>query len=301
MISTTIYGIVPPPSNWKSESINKYAKKIADRCLNLSPDSIIIYDIQDEKGRNGKQRPFPFHLPYNPLKFSEILSSHLLHSNIEIILYQTLTSDKPLDNLTEYINECHDKYDIKNLVWVGYSKTFTVSDATKLTKQLHPNINIGGVTIPERHRDRHDEDQRVVDKICAGVDFFTSQIIYNVDNMITFLKDYHTLCQTNNIKPKMIILAFAPFGRQETLDFMKWLGVEIPPGTANRILSRKTIEECLEESIEICCEIYQTIVNNCQKNNLNISLGITVESVSKYRDEQKAADKLFIFLKNFKP
>jgi len=71
---------------------------------------------------------------------------------------------------------------------------------------------------------------------------------YIGDNMITFLKDYWVLCQEKHQPPRGVILAFAPFGRKDTLEFMQCLGVEISAGTANRVVSRETTEKAIEES-----------------------------------------------------
>ena len=292
----SIFGVVPPPNTLKYTSVERYAKRLADTYRELEPDAMILYDIQEEKGRNGKERPFPFRTRFSPLAFHDLLFKALPEDAV-LILYQTLTVDKPLSNLSEYIQECWEKHHIQYLVWVGASKDISVMDASRLTKQHCPEMILGGITIPERHRDRHDEDQRVLDKINSGVDFFTSQIVYNADNVITFLKDYWKMCQTNAISPRTIVLAFAPFGRQDTLDFMRWLGVEISDGTANRVLSRDDVHRRIDESIEICLEIFTTVQAMCTRNNIDIPLGITVESVSKYKDEQKGASTLFVLLK----
>ena len=43
---------------------------------------------------------------------------------------------------------------------------------------------LGGVTIPERHRDKGDEHIRLYEKQLSGVSFFNSQIVYSPDNVI---------------------------------------------------------------------------------------------------------------------
>lgn len=298
-----IFGVVPPPNNLKTVYVERYAKRLADKYVELAVDAMIIYDIQDEKGRNGKERPFPFRERFSSMEFVNLLQKHL-PDDAKLILYQAIT-DQHLEQchidgnppLVSIINECYYSRNIRYLVWVGMSKALSVDEATELTKATCPDIIIGGVTIPERHRDRHDEDERIMKRIDAGMDFVTSQIIYNADNMITFLKDYWVLCQEKHQPPRGVILAFAPFGRKDTLEFMQWLGVEISAGTANRVVSRETTEKAIEESIEICLEIFNTIKHTCKRNNIDIPLGITVESVSKYKDEQAAAEKLFTLLK----
>ena len=42
-----------------------------------------------------------------------------------------------------------------------------------------------------------DEHLRVFKKVFEGVGFFTSQVVYNVDNAIWFLQDYDELCKVD--------------------------------------------------------------------------------------------------------
>jgi 5,10-methylenetetrahydrofolate reductase len=92
-------------------------------------------------------------------------------------------------------------------------------------------VHLGGITIPERHRDKGDEPTRLANKVEKGASFFTSQIVYSVDNVIgtkskTFskiqisinhflalLRDYSEYTKANNVTPARLIFTFAPFGR----------------------------------------------------------------------------------------
>jgi len=116
--------------------------------------------------------------------------------------------------------------------------------------------------------------------------------------MISFLRDYNQICLEKGVQPARIILAFAPFGRLNTLQFLRWLGVEVAEGTASRVLSRGVTDLCLQESIQICRENLRRIIEAHRLWKLNIPLGIAVESVSKFRDEQKAAEDLFRILRD---
>jgi hypothetical protein len=73
--------------------------------------------------------------------------------------------------------------------------------------------------------------------------------------------------------------------------------VELPHGTAKRVLSRPTPAARLDEVIEICTENFRRILNVVERDRMTIPIGFTVESVSKYRDEADAAVRLFGLLK----
>jgi len=166
-----------------------------------------------------------------------------------------------------------------------------------MATQHYYDFLLGGITIPERHRDRLDEHQRLFQKWECGVSFFTSQVVYNADNAIWMLRDYDEFCKERNKPPARIIFAFAPFGRESTVNFLRWLGVELPEGTVKRVLTRGSPERCVKESNEICWENFKRILDAARRLKLSVPIGVTVESVSKYRDEQHGANELFVSLR----
>jgi len=289
----SLFGAVPPPEKLGEEVALKAADGLAKTFLDLAPDAVIVYDIQDEKSRSGSERPFPFSRTYEPRKFAKELSNR---TRLETIVYQALTPDRTEETFSEYLRETLQDFEIKNVVFVGGGHML-VPDASRLASRHSDDFHLGGVTIPERHRDQKNEHRRVLEKTQCGVNYFTSQVVYNADNAIAFLRDYHDLCKSQNVTPARIMFAFAPFGRKGTLDFLRWLGVEVASGTAERVLSRGTTQLCLDESVQICWENLKRILDVHRNLKMNVPLGIAVESVSKFRDEQKAAEDLFVKLR----
>ncbi len=88
-----------------------------------------------------------------------------------------------------------------------------VSHATQLIKENWSHVSLGGITLPERHRDKGDEFLRIAEKTDKGMFFFTSQVVYSADNAIGMLRDYDEWIKANNKDPVRIIFTFAPFGR----------------------------------------------------------------------------------------
>jgi len=158
-------------------------------------------------------------------------------------------------------------------------------------------VSIGGITIPERHRDKGDEFLRIADKTEKGMLFFTSQVVYNADNATGMLRDYDEWTKANNKEPVRIIFTFAPFGSDNTVQFLQWLGVEVPEGTKKRVLSRPSLAAKVAESCEICWENWRRILDACRRLKIDVPIGFGVESVTKSKAEQDAAIKLFKELK----
>jgi 5,10-methylenetetrahydrofolate reductase len=111
---------------------------------------------------------------------------------------------------------------------------------------------------------------RLSAKTQAGIEFFTSQVIFNADVAIWTLRDYDEHCKATGCKPARLIFTFAPFARADTATFLKWLGVEIPLGTEKRILSRRTREEGLRECVELCRENFKRILYAIDFYNVSI-------------------------------
>ena len=82
--------------------------------------------------------------------------------------------------------------------------------------------------------------------------------------------------------------SFTPCGREKTLAFLRWLGVNVAPQTAQAILGAA---RPLARSIEICRDNLRRILDRPYTGA--IPLGINVESVSINRDEIDATVELF--------
>jgi hypothetical protein len=85
-----------------------------------------------------------------------------------------------------------------------------------------------------------------------------------------------------------VILSFAPCGREKTLAFLRWLGVNVAPQTEQAILGAPSP---LSKSIEICRDNLRRILDGAYRDA--IPLGVNVESVSINRDEIDASIDLF--------
>jgi 5,10-methylenetetrahydrofolate reductase len=174
----------------------------------------------------------------------------------------------------------------------------SVIEATEIAKQAPYRFCIGGITLAERHRDTGNEDEIVACKVEHGIQFFTSQVVYNTDNAISFLRDYDELCKRENRSPGRVIFTFAPFARQETADFLIWLGVELPMGTIKRVTSRDTPKARVDEAIEICRENLKRILDACERYGIDVPIGFNAECVSKRKEEIEGALDLFAVLKD---
>ena len=289
-----LYGTTPPRQGSSPEKIQAIANKLTARLSKLDLDAINVYDIQDEPGRTGIARPFPFSPVVDSREYAQIL--HDL-SGKEIITYRCVVH-QPQADFSTWLNRTWQQYDLRYLAFVGGSSSnmsypgVTLSQAAQMTAKHQHDFIFGGVTLAERHLSKRDEHLRLVKKSRWGMQFFTSQVVYQPRATIQLLQDYAQQCRELNLPPARIILTFAPCGYPKTLQFLKWLGVNIPSETEREIFSTQSP---VQKSVEVCCRNLKQILEEIEPGL--IPLGINVESVSIKKDEIDATVKLFWKLK----
>ena len=288
-----LYGTTPPRQDSSPEKIQAIAEKLTTRLSKLDLDAINVYDIQDEPGRTEISRPFPFSPVVDSREYAQLL--HNL-TGTEIITYKCVVHQP---DFHAWLDRTWQQYNLRYLAFVGGSSSkmaypgTTLAQAAQMTTGHQHDFVFGGVILAERHLSKGNEHLRLIEKSRWGMNFFTSQVVYQPQATIKLLQDYARQCQELNLSPVRIILTFAPCGHPKTLQFLKWLGVNIPPQTEREILSAQFP---VQKSIEVCCTTLKQILEAIEPGT--VPLGINVESVSIKKDEIEASIELFWELKN---
>lgn len=285
-----VLGTVPPRKSFKPETCERIAKAVAEDAVKGNVSAVAIYDIQNEQGRVDGPRPYAFAESWEGTDYLVLLRKYLPET-IECIIYRALPyHPEDGESLEPFLakiahQNCH------SIVYVGGSSSYagiSVESAVAFTNASSSTFVIGGITLPERHVSTSAEHKLLAGKAEKGASFFTSQVVYNADSVICLLRDYSDLCKKTGCQPARIILTFAPFGRKETLEFLRWLGVEVPNGTAHRILSRGDSSACVAEAVYVCRENLRRILDACVCFDVSVPLGVTAEGVSKHPEELAA-------------
>ena len=289
-----LFSTTPPRQGASKEKIRAIANKLTARLSNLDLDAINVYDIQDEPGRTDVSRPFPFSPVVDPREYAQIL--HDLTGK-ETISYRCVVH-QPKADFPDWLARTRQQYDLRYLVFVGGSSSertysgLTLDRAVQMTAEHQPDFVLGGVTIAERHLSKGKEHLKLIEKSRRGMQFFTSQVVYQPEATIELLRDYAWQCRELNLSPKRIILTFAPCGHAKTLQFLKWLGVNIPAEVEREIFSA---QNSVQKSVAVCREALKQILEAIAPTT--VPLGINVESVSIKQDEIDASIELFQRLK----
>jgi hypothetical protein len=287
-----VYGLTPPRLSTPPDLIAGIAGLQRDRISSLGADGVVVYDIQDESGRNASPRPFP----YLPLHDSaEYADTHLGALPIEKIVYRCVHGIARSD-LHAWLRGRQARP--SPVVLVGAPGrgadpgAVKLSEANQLARLLAPDVALGGVMIAERHASRGDEHRRLVAKMQQGCRFFISQTVYDASATKSLLSDYALLVAEENLQPVPMLFTFAPCGSVKTLEFMQWLGIAIPRWLENEL---RYASDPLEQSLRACEEQFADVLDFAQRKKLPV--GVNVESVSIRKVEIEASVVLFHRLK----
>ena len=272
------YEILPPRE--KDGTLNSYAEKISSLLSQTHIDAINIPEVHDEDERGIR--------PVKNLERAEAREfGKLLQDNVGIeVIVNRVTVHQNLDYQKNWIKETFYDYDIENLILVGGEKNDTkyigpsVNETSEyITRDLNTgkfDVFCGGITIPSRKM----ESERLLRKGSNGIEFFTSQVLYDSVKTKKMLKYYNDICKRNNVLPRRILLSFAPVSSQENINFLKWLGVEIPQETEKRL--KQDNRRMSEESLKIASEILNDILNNNKELGITVPIGLNIEHIMSY-------------------
>lgn len=285
----TLYGTTPPRANTAPERVAAAASKLAERVAPLNLDGLVVYDVQDESDRTDAPRPFPFLPTLEPRPYARRL--HDL-TGVPAITYKCVVDFSEASWLA-WLDETLEDYGLNCLSLVGAATpnpppwALPVDRALQLAAAQVGGPTLGGVVIAERHSPGFDESRRLLHKAEHGCRYFISQVVYDPTPTLMLLHDYATACEAEGVAPRRIVLTFSPCGRQKTMEFIKWLGVQIAPATEAAILGDPAP---FTRSIAFCCETLRSILDRGLAEQL--PLGINIESVSIHKDEIEASIEL---------
>ncbi len=270
-----LYGMTPPKAKHTKEELEVIAANHIERIKDLDIDGLILYDIQDESDRTDIKRPFPFIETLDPCEYAkDYLDTPL---KFPVIVYRAV-GKYDREEFRQWLKARVGRGFFTVFVGAASKQTKTTIDmaeAYAIKKEVANDIIMGGIMIPERHTAKNDEHLRVFKKIESGCEYFVSQAVYNKDAAKKFLDDYAEYAKENGKTLVPIIFTMTPCGSNKTLDFMKWLGIHIPPSLEEKL---KNSEDILEESVKVSIDTFRELYMYGKKRG--IPIGCNVESVS---------------------
>jgi hypothetical protein len=281
-----LFALTPPRRATSPDKAQEIADVTVKRLHALDLDGLVLYDIDDESDRNPEKRPFPFLPTMDP---AEYLSRYLNEWSMPVVVYRAVGKyGEP--ELRSWLST--QEPDRLLSVFVGASSrdkpvATSLTRAQAVRAETRPDLLLGGVAIPERHTRNGDEHLRLLAKQAAGCSFFVTQVVYDVNAAKNLVSDYRYECVARGLTPVPVVFTFSVCGSMKTLEFLRWLGVDVPRWIQNGL---RHAEDTLDVSFEQALATARELLAYCRR--LSVPFGLNVESVSNRRAEIESSINL---------
>lgn len=278
-----LYEFLPPPKNLLEKDLRSSLKIFSALVKEHKIDAINIPEVREEE-RSGK-RNVPSMVKLEP----RVVSSYFRkYDDCDVIINRPVVYHS-WQKQRKWLSSTYHDYGIRNMVFVGGESSkvsypgLSVTDTATAIFSKHkvefPDIFIGGITIPTRKN----EAERVLKKAQAGIEFFTTQVLYEAEKSKQLLVNYWKLCKRHKQKPKTIFLSFAPVVAPSDIDLLIWLGVEVSMKTAEKL---KTGWIGMGfRSVSICEQVLLDILQFVKKQRIDVPIGLNIEHISRHNFE----------------
>jgi 5,10-methylenetetrahydrofolate reductase len=178
-------------------------------------DAINLPEIHDEA--RGTPRTHHFVPRVEP----RVLGAGILREvQTEIVINRCVVYEP---DQTSWFQNTHGEFGIEHVVLVGGESSKVrypgpnVIEAAGQVRATGLPISLGGISIPSRPN----EAERIRRKNAAGLDFFTTQVLFDSNDIVGLIQ------RLNGLEAR-IFLSFAPVSHPRDLEVLRWLGVDIP-------------------------------------------------------------------------
>jgi 5,10-methylenetetrahydrofolate reductase len=134
---------------------------------------------------------------------------------------------------------------------------------------------LGNIAIPQRTGEAH----RMLAKTRAGATFFTTQILFDSDQIVQLVREYDLLCRQAAISPVAVVVSFAPIADDQDVEFVRWLGADISEVAEAAILGEDDAEVASRSEAR-ALHVWQTVSRSVKEEELTVPLGVNVEQIS---------------------
>ncbi len=135
--------------------------------------------------------------------------------------------------------------------------------------------HVGNIAIPQRTGEPH----RMLAKTRVGASFFTTQIVFDAAQTVDMVRQYDLLCRQAAIPPATVLLSFAPLADEQDIEFIRWLGADIPEAVEEELLEGEE-SETLRRSERRALGVWKELLRSSRAEGIEVPFGVNVEQVS---------------------
>lgn len=284
-----LYELTPPAGSADQQSIDAYATCAVElfQSLDFKIDAVNIPEIRSENSHGPGEQFADFYVPkMNTQQFAKLIRD-LSREHFDVILNRC-TVYEPLEQQIEWLNDSVQNHNIRSFILVGgessavkYPGPSVIKMSQYIQDEYTDRLLCGGIVIQtRRHQDsQKDEPYRLIEKIKSGLEFFTSQVIFDSKSIISLLQAYSDTAKKMGVQPKRIFLSFAPVCTRKNMEFLRWLGVVIPESVEKKLF--ETGIGVGWRSVKISVNIMQEVLDYIADNDINVPIGLNIEHINR--------------------
>jgi len=269
-VPVTFFEMVPPAAEKPGalESALAEARKVRHLV-----DAVNLPEIRDES--RGSPRAIKFVPRVEPRVLGDRLQREL---GVELVLNRAVVYETDQVN---WFRQSHAEFGVDHVILVGGESSEVeypgprLLEAAEQVRAARLPISLGGISIPSRLQ----EAERVRRKNAAGLSFFTTQVLFDSNDIVWLIQ------RLNGLEAR-IFLSFAPVSHPRDLEFLRWLGADIP-GDLDKFLLRghaagdgslAAHESCFERSLNLARRILMDVFDNLPPDPP--PLGLNIEHIN---------------------
>ena len=267
-VPVTLFEVVPPAAD-QPEAINESITELG----RVKPfvDGINIPEIFDED--RGAERTSKFVPRVEPRLLGSRIQREL---GAEVVLNRVVVRDRQPE---VWFRETCLERGMRQIILVGGESAQVrypgpnVTEAAALVRSKGLPLTLGGITIPSRKN----ESERIRAKTRAGIEFFTSQVLFDSNDVVWLVQ------RLNGLQAR-VFLSFAPVSHRRDVQFLRWLGADIPQNLDRFLLGSEDgvaahAPTCLERSLDLAQRILMDVFDNLPPDPP--PLGLNIEHINR--------------------
>ena len=265
-IPVTFFEMVPPAVG-KPEALDTTLAEV--KKVRHLVDAINLPEIRDES--RSTERTHKFVPRVEPRQLGARILREL---DTEVVINRCVVYEP--DQARWFQTTC-DVFGIQHAVLVGGESSKiqypgpSILEAAEQVRSAGLPMWMGGITIPSRLQ----EAERIRRKTAAGLVFFTTQVLFDSNDIVWLIQ------RLNGLEAR-VFLSFAPVSHPRDLEFLRWLGADIPTDLDRFLLladESSAAETSLERSLDLAQRILMDVFDNLPPDPP--PLGLNIEHINR--------------------
>jgi 5,10-methylenetetrahydrofolate reductase len=266
-----LFEMVPPPAG--KPGAMEVALADLEQVRSLA-DAINLPEIRNETRDSARTVRFVERL--EPRRLGQRIIREL---GLDVVVNRCVVYEPEQDR---WFRDTYEQFGIDHLILVGGESSQvaypgpSVHEACEQARATGLPLCLGGISIPSRLG----EPERIRRKREAGLTFFTTQVLFDSNDIVWLVQ------KLNGLEARLF-LSFAPVSHPRDLEFLRWLGADIPPDLDRFLLQDPSgsgegifdQDACLERSLSLAQRILMDVFDNLPPDPP--ALGLNIEHINR--------------------